>query len=109
MDWTATILAASGTPAGSMYPLDGEDLLPICAGTRTNYSRSFFWRTQDRAAARVGKWKYLNESGNDSLFDLSVDPGEKNDLGAAHADVLAQLTHQYAAWNARMLPRLPPI
>ncbi|MGH2399709.1 MAG: sulfatase-like hydrolase/transferase [bacterium] len=105
MDWTATILAVTGTPAAPAYALDGEDVMPVCRGTRPLYDRTLFWRTQARAAARVGNWKYLNESGNEHLFDLSLDPGEKNDLRASHKDVFERIRAQYAAWNALMLPR----
>jgi arylsulfatase A-like enzyme len=107
MDWTATILAATGTQPDPAYPLDGEDVMPVCKGTRPPYSRTLFWRTQQRAAARVGNWKYLDESGDERLFDLSLDPGEKNDLRTVHAGVFQRIRAQYAEWNARMLPRLP--
>jgi len=106
MDWTATILAVTGTSADPSYPLDGEDLMPVCRNVRSLYDRAFFWRTQAADAARVGQWKYLKESGNEHLFDLSIDPGEKNDLNATRADVFARIRDQYLAWNARMLPKL---
>jgi arylsulfatase A-like enzyme len=107
MDWTATILAVTGTTPDPAYALDGEDVMPVCKGTRPLYDRTLFWRTQTREAARVGTLKYLNESGNEHLFDVSLDPGEKNDLRASQADVFERIRTQYAAWNARMLPRLP--
>lgn len=106
MDWTATMLAAAGASAAANYPLDGEDLMPVCRGTRAPYDRTLFWRTQRRSAARVGKWKYLNElTGEERLFDLSIDPGEKNDLRVRHADVFSRVRDQYLAWNASLLPR----
>jgi arylsulfatase A-like enzyme len=106
MDWTATILAVTGTAPDPAYPLDGEDVMPVCKGTRPPYERTIFWRTQARAAARVGHWKYLNDSGTENLFDLSVDMGEKNNLRSARPDVFERIRAQYTAWNARMLPRL---
>lgn len=106
MDWTATILAVTGTASDSSYPLDGEDLMPVCKGARAIYDRTFFWRTQTRDAARVGNWKYLKESGNEHLFDLSIDPGERNDLRTSRAEVFERIKEQYLAWNARMLPKL---
>src|SRR5262245_5346550 len=39
MDWTATILAAAGTAADPAQPLDGEDAMPACKGTRPVYDR----------------------------------------------------------------------
>jgi arylsulfatase A-like enzyme len=105
MDWAATLLAAGGATPDPAYPPDGEDLMPVCSGARAPYDRSLYWRTIERDAARSGKWKYLKDSGREYLFDLSVDPGEKNDLRKAHPDVFARITQQYAAWNAQMLPR----
>ena len=108
MDWTATILAVAGTPCDPSYPLEGEDLMPVCRGTRGSYDRAFFWRTQTRDAARVGNWKYLKESGNEHLFDLSIDLGEKNELRTTRVEAFERVRNQYLAWNARMLPRLLP-
>ncbi len=107
MDWTATILAAAGVAADPSYALDGEDLMPVCRGVRGARERSLFWRTQTHAAARVGNWKYLNESGREHLFDLSTDPGEKADLRARQLAAFEKIKNQYLAWNQQVLPRLP--
>ena len=82
MDWTATILAATGTAPDPAFPLDGVDLLPVCTGARAPFDRTLFWRTDARQAARQGRWKYLKDGNAERLFDLSIDPGEKNDLRA---------------------------
>jgi len=36
---------------------------------------------------------------------LSVDPGEKADLKARHADIFAQIKERHSVWSAGMLPR----
>lgn len=69
------------------------------------YDRTFFWRTVLRASARTGKWKYLNDSGEEHLFDLSVDPGEKNDLSTTQPAQFNEIKQKYLAWEAKMLPR----
>ena len=79
MDWTATILAAAGTHRDSV-PLDGENLLPVCAGTLLAYDRTFCWRTTTESAARMGRWSPFRESSGEQLFDLLSDPGEKVNL-----------------------------
>ena len=107
MDWTATILAVTGTAPDPQYPLDGENLMPVCTGARTAYDRTLFWRTRTRDAARVGKWKYLKEADDEHLFDLSTDPGEKADARTTHAAVFETIKSTYLAWSARMLPRPP--
>ena len=109
MDWTATILAATGTAADPSYPLDGQDLMPVCTGKRAAYDRTLFWRTSLLDAARMGRWKYLKNADRESLFDLSDDEGEKVDLHTRHPDVFAQIKAQYLAWNARMLPKPQPL
>jgi arylsulfatase A-like enzyme len=105
MDWTATLVAAGGGTADPAYPFDGEDLLPVCTGARPSHDRTLFWRTILRDAARAGKWKYLKESGNEHLFDVVADPGEKYDQKDVHRDVFERVKAQFLAWNATMLPK----
>jgi len=104
MDWTATILAATGTAPDPAYPLDGEDLLPVCIGQRGVQDRTFFWRIIGYDAARVGKWKYLKDRDGEYLFDLSVDPGEKADLRRLDAAAFDRVKQQYLTWSGQMLP-----
>jgi arylsulfatase A-like enzyme len=105
MDWTATILGAAGAAADPTFPLDGEDLLPICAGRRGLYDRTLFWRTATLEAARMGKWKYLKDGDEEGLYDLSLDPGEKADMRRRRPDVFDEIKQKYQAWNTQMLPR----
>ena len=61
MDWTATILAVTGTTADPAYPLDGEDLMPVCTGKQALYDRTLFWRTRamrraSAAGVSPGRW-----------------------------------------------------
>jgi arylsulfatase A-like enzyme len=104
MDWTATILAVAGAPAAAA-PLDGESLLPVLTGERGVYDRALFWRTRTRAAARIGRWKYVQEGTEDHLYDVAVDLGEKTDLKTREAAAFADVTGRYQAWAAQMLPR----
>jgi len=106
MDWTATILAAGGAKADPRYPLDGEDLMPTCRGVRDVYDRNLFWRTQSDQSARMGHWKYLNDSGKEHLFDLANDPGEKADLQKKHPEIFEEIRKRFVAWDKQMLPRL---
>src|SRR5262245_43234361 len=106
MDWTATILAATGTMPDPEYLLDGEDLLPVCTGKRPAYDRALFWRVAKFDAARIGRWKYLKESGREHLFDLTIDPGEKVDLRESQVETFERVRQRYVAWNAQMLPKI---
>ena len=104
MDWTATILGVTGTPADPAFPLDGENLMPVCTGQRAPYERALFWRITGFDAARVGSWKYLKDQAGEHLFDLINDPGEKADVRTMHADRFDAIRRQYQAWVAQMLP-----
>jgi arylsulfatase A-like enzyme len=104
MDWTATILGVTATAPDPSFPLDGENLMPVCTGQRTPYDRSLFWRVRGFDAARIGPWKYLKNSSGEYLFNLSVDPGEKSDLRAIEADRFLAIRRQYQDWASEMLP-----
>jgi arylsulfatase A-like enzyme len=104
MDWTATMLAATETKADPRYPLDGVNMLDVCTGARPAFERTIFWRITTQDAARIGRWKYLRANGQEHLFDLSIDPGEKNDLKLAHADQFQKIRDEYQKWNSTMLP-----
>jgi arylsulfatase A-like enzyme len=105
MDWTATILAVAQAEANAAYPLDGESLLPVLTREREAYDRALFWRTNTQAAARIGRWKYVQEGTEDHLYDLGVDLGEKTDLKVRQATAFDDVKQRYAAWAAQMLPR----
>jgi len=95
MDATATLLAAGLDPAPDA---DGVSLLE--AGPepeRPLYWRFEFpgegehWRARAQRAVRRGRWKYLWDGGYECLYDLAADPGERDDLGYRHPDLLAEL------------------
>ena len=104
MDWTATILAVTGTAPDPAYPLDGENLMPVCTGERAVHERALFWRITGFDAARVGHWKYLKDEDGEHLFDLSTDPGEKADRRRRDAATFDRIKQLYLAWSAQMLP-----
>ena len=106
MDWTATILAATGTQADARYPLDGEDMLPVCREARgAVHERTLFWRNGMQRAVRKGRWKYLKTGEQtENLFDLSVDARENADFKARQPAVLEDLRNEYQKWETQVLP-----
>jgi arylsulfatase A-like enzyme len=106
MDWTATILGATGTTPAADYPLDGINLLPHMQTAKDIRDRTFFWRIYDRDAVRQGKWKYVRDGDRRQLFDLSLDQHEQADFAKKNPDVLERLTAEFNKWNAQMLPRI---
>jgi arylsulfatase A-like enzyme len=103
MDLTASILAGTGTGAPAGYQPDGIDILPILRGEAPLRERHLFWRVnqpvRQQQAVRSGSWKLLIDGGQYLLFDLSADPGERNDLAARHPDIVFTLKHLLADWE----------
>ena len=52
IDWTATILALTGTKADPNYPLDGVDLTSILTGARAQLEHTLFFRIVGQEAVR---------------------------------------------------------
>jgi arylsulfatase A-like enzyme len=110
MDWTATILAAGGAAPDPKFPLDGMDLMPLLLDKRNAVNRTFYWRTFQRnkqKAIREGKWKYLQDEGEEYLFDLLTDPGEKMNLKASNAAMFQHLKNMYTEWEKTVLTPIP--
>ena len=98
MDVPATLLAAAGITADQA--MDGIDLLD--PEVRPESERTLHWRTdlptlhedwraRAQRAVRRGKWKYLWDGGFEFLYDLSQDPGEREDLGYRNPELVAAL------------------
>lgn len=108
MDLAATFLAAAGGSLGpDEAPFDGIDLLPILRGEVPEVERTFFWRmnrsNRKMRAVRHGRYKYLDDGGTmDLLFDLSADPGERENLHYRHPEVSADLKARLKAWEEEM-------
>ena len=110
MDWTATILAVGGAKPDPAFPLDGKNLIGICTGKQKIFERTFFWRTfqdEQQKATRDGNWKYLQNDKGEFLFDVSVDPKEKNDLKTKFKDKFEELRKKYQAWEKTVLIPVP--
>ncbi|MEK6237343.1 MAG: sulfatase-like hydrolase/transferase, partial [Planctomycetales bacterium] len=89
---TACELAGADVPKH----VDGVSYLPTLLGKKQKPHEYLYWKAGKRIAVRSGKWKYVTYGGDPQLFDLSVDVGEMNNVGADHPEVLKRLT-DYAA------------
>jgi len=111
MDWTATILATTGTKPDPGFPLDGRDIMPVCLGKQKEFDRTLYWRVFQRnqhKAMRNGKWKYLeDEKGKEYLFDIVADPGEKSNLREKEKEIFITLKQKYRKWEKTVLTPVP--
>jgi arylsulfatase A-like enzyme len=103
MDWTRTMIAAAGTRPAADFPLDGVDLTPVLAGNKRPADRTFFWRTSAQKALRSGKWKYISNGKDESLYDLSLDEREQADFRVSESQTLERLRGQMAKWESEVL------
>lgn len=109
MDLTASLVALLDADPLPGKELDGIDILSHIVRKDADFQRTLFWRKKRGEstwkAARDGPFKYVFLEDKDKkileehLFDLSADPGEKNDLAATHAERLSQLKQQLAQWE----------
>ncbi len=104
MDLTATFLAAAGAAVPADTRLEGIDLLPLLRPGATPQSRALFWRVNaagiNQRAVRDGNWKLVIEGNpRHMLFDVSKDPGERDDVAAANTAVARRLYQQLQAWE----------
>jgi arylsulfatase len=110
---TLTELAGVKLP-DNMQSLDGRSLLPLLNNTNATWEdrHLFFhigrWKTGEREAAKYGKyavrtkqWRFVN---NNELYDISVDPGEKNNLAASQPEIVNSLRSAYEKWWKSAIP-----
>jgi arylsulfatase A-like enzyme len=117
IDLLPTIAAATGTSVPEL-PIDGLDLAPLLSGEseQSPHEALFFsYGTNALEAVRAGRWKLHFPHGYRTLvgapghggipgrydygariglalFDLELDPGERQDVAREHPDVVARLS-----------------
>jgi len=110
LDILPTAAAAAGAELPQGAKLDGVNLLPhVCGEDPRAPHETLFWRTGggQSHAARSGRWKLVKTAGGPvSLYDLEADVGESKDLAPAEPQRVEELSRQFAAWNAQLVPPL---
>ena len=106
MDWTRTILAIAHAKPDPAFPMDGINLLAVCTGKQKIIDRTFYWRlfqSTKQKAIRDGNWKYLQNEKGEYLFNLTDDPGEKNDFKEKFPSLFQKLKNKYGEWENTVL------
>jgi arylsulfatase A-like enzyme len=108
LDIVPTILALTKVADTAKVPLDGASLLPSLSTGQISGEKTYFpqWHRGDvpekyRACASMEPtWKLVWSTPllKPQLFDRAMDPLEKDDVAADHADVVDRLTKAYDAW-----------
>jgi arylsulfatase A-like enzyme len=115
---TAAGLGQSAVPADRA--IDGIDLTPaLLRGAPLPERPFFYYRGAEITACRLGRFKlhYSTQNGNSPvppvrhspplLFDLGRDPGEREDVAAAHPAVVARIEAEVLRHQATIKPVAP--
>ncbi len=113
MDITASVVRVAGANAPADRPFDGIDILADLESDQPPQPRTLFWRQRrgERTwrAAREGDlkriWRHDGDTVEQWLFDLSTDPGEKQDLLSERSAEAARLQSLLIEWERHVQPR----
>ena len=118
IDVVPTLLDAAGIDASSL-PFDGVSLWPLLSGVtppeewsdRTIFLQNHRGDTPQmnrNVSVRNQHWKIVQPLGKGTdpmpegarfeLYDMSVDPGEANDLADEHPEIVKEMRKQYEDW-----------
>ncbi len=103
MDIFTTVAAATGAKLPADRPIDGINLLPqLSKPADKGPDRTLFWRTDTYRVIRKGDWKLqvAQNPRKDWLFNMAVDPTEKNNLADKEPDQVASMKKELEAFNA---------
>ncbi len=102
VDVMPTVLALAGGTASPEKPLDGKDLwLTMAEGKPSSHEDVLVNVEAFRGAIIKGKWKLVKIAllpGKIELFDLSTDPGEKNNVAEQNPEVVRDLESRLIAY-----------
>ena len=122
LDIVSTAAAAAGVTLPTDRTYDGWKLVPYLAGEQTAPPRTLFWRwfglgAEDGPpgsldtiyAVRNGSFKLVQERstpGVPSLYNLTNDLSETNDMALTHPKLVNSLKKKFAQWNSTTIPPL---
>ncbi|MEY4482659.1 MAG: Arylsulfatase [Verrucomicrobiota bacterium] len=112
IDILPTACALAETKVGAA--VEGINLLPHLTGENAAAPHdALYWRFGPQKAIRKGNWKLVDwrdfESKTQSgwqLYDLSKDIGEKENVAAAHPDLVADMSKAWETWNQQNIDPL---
>lgn len=104
VDWMPTLCSLVGYSTEKDLKWDGKDVWPlICTRADKTEPRVMYWKTPNAFAVRQGDWKLVvgKKKTNAELYDLAVDPYEKNDLASEHPERVKELKQLLATVSAQ--------
>jgi arylsulfatase A-like enzyme len=104
LDIFSTSLAAANINKNTDLVLDGVNLLPyLTQKKKGNPHTELYWRKLDESAARIGDFKLIQLKGyGATMYDLSNDLGEINNLSTKETITFQQLKNNLSVWESKM-------
>lgn len=105
IDIMPTVLAAAGAKLPNDRPIDGVNLLPFLKmNPEMQAERPLYWRDGEYRAMQEGGWKLIvsERPRKDWLFNLALDPTERNNLAQLEPQRLAAMKAKMQAHHALM-------
>ena len=105
IDLLPTLADLAGIPVASSRPLDGVSLAPLLRGDPSTGwpARLIFSHWNGNVSVRSQQYR-LDAAGR--LYDMTVDPGQQNDIAKDKPEIAAQLKEAVARWSQELLPGL---
>jgi len=110
IDVLPTLADLCGLERPTGPPVDGASLRPMLYGDADALrDRTLFVHSQRiahpekwrKTAVMTERWRLVNGT---ELYDIKADPGQQNDVAAAHPEVIAKLTAAYDRWWESLKP-----
>jgi arylsulfatase A-like enzyme len=103
IDLLPTLLDLCDLEKPAEIKFDGTSLKPLLSGADNWPDRTIVTDSQRldhpvkwrKNATMTDRWRLVN---GDELYDITTDPGQKNDIAAQHPDVVANLRTEYDKW-----------
>jgi arylsulfatase A-like enzyme len=108
VDMMPTVLALAGAKGSPDHPFDGKDIWPTLAENQPSPHEDVLINVEAfRGAVRKGDWKLIKIAllpGKTELFDLSKDPGEKNNVADKFPEIVSDLEGRLVTYAKEMKP-----
>jgi arylsulfatase A-like enzyme len=108
VDVMPTLLALAGGHGSPDHPFDGKNIWPTIADNQQSPHDDLLINVEAvRGAIRKVNWKLIKTAtlpGRTELFDLSKDPGEKNNVAEQNPDIVKDLEARLVAYAKVMKP-----
>jgi arylsulfatase len=86
----------------AIHPMEGVSLRPVFTGGAIARAQPLFWEHEGNRAVRAGNWKLVSTyPGEWELYDMAADRVERNNVAAAHRDIVEKLGAAWDAWAKR--------